>query len=336
MRNLRIIFFLAIVVALLSLAMRTYATDSQNAREVAFQNGSVTLQGTLLVPKHPGPHPAIIFLHGSGPQTREFAMPHAERFARLGIASLVFDKRGSGASSGDWTTSSLDDLARDAVAGIEFLKTQKEIDRHQVGIWGISQAGWVSALASSLTDEIAFLIMVTGGGATPLETEMYAYKTTLRHAELSAKDQSEALDLLHLYFEYLRTGENRNDLLKAIQASKAKKWSSIMPLERVLPSEAHVEKWRWVATFDPAPYIAEMKFPVLILLAEKDEFTPTELASRKWEENLRKAGNRDYEIKIFKGANHGIRLGAHHSAAESTFADGYWETMENWLQKHLK
>jgi Esterase FrsA-like len=88
--------------------------------EVSFQNGDVTLSGTLIVPLTRGPHPAIVFTHGGGPDTRDAARFFADHFARYGIASLIYDKRGVGKSAPerDWGRSSFDDLAGDALAGV--------------------------------------------------------------------------------------------------------------------------------------------------------------------------------------------------------------------------
>ena len=61
-------------------------------REVTFRNGSVELHGTLMLPAAQSPSPAVVFLHGSGPHPRAGFRPYAEEFARLGVASLFFDK----------------------------------------------------------------------------------------------------------------------------------------------------------------------------------------------------------------------------------------------------
>jgi hypothetical protein len=89
--------------------------------EVGFENGGTHLAGTLLAPVTPGPHPAIVMLHGSGPSTRESLQPFADVFARNGIAVLLHDKRGTGASTGNWTHATFDDLASDAIAAVEYL-----------------------------------------------------------------------------------------------------------------------------------------------------------------------------------------------------------------------
>jgi hypothetical protein len=70
--------------------------------EVSFQNGEVKLAGTLFVPLKKGTHPAVVFFHGSGPQTRDsYLRFFADLFAQHGVATLIFDKRGTGASTGE-------------------------------------------------------------------------------------------------------------------------------------------------------------------------------------------------------------------------------------------
>lgn len=96
------------------------AQSSFTEQEVSFKNGSVELSGTYMTPEGEGKFPAIVFLHGSGPHQRAGFRPYAEEFAKLGIASLYFDKRGSGKSGGSWTTSSLNDIAGDVLTDVEF------------------------------------------------------------------------------------------------------------------------------------------------------------------------------------------------------------------------
>ena len=72
----------------------------------------------------PGKHPAIILVHGSGPEDREFVLPFARFLVPRGIAILGYDKRGVGGSTGDWKTASFDDLAGDVVSA--FAKYRRE------------------------------------------------------------------------------------------------------------------------------------------------------------------------------------------------------------------
>src|SRR5258708_24595284 len=96
--------------------------------EVSFRNGDVTLSGTLLLPLTEVPHPAVVFLHGSGSEGRYAARFLAEYFTPHGIAALIYDKRGVGTSTGDWKRSDFNDLAGDSIAGIHFLQQRNEIN----------------------------------------------------------------------------------------------------------------------------------------------------------------------------------------------------------------
>src|SRR5262249_21988032 len=110
---------------------------------VTFASGDVRLAGVLMLPPGPGPHPALVLVHGSGYGTRGQYAPEADRFARNGIAVLAFDKRGCGGSTGDWRQADFDELAGDVLAAFRHLRGDRRIRANKIGLWGISQAGWV-------------------------------------------------------------------------------------------------------------------------------------------------------------------------------------------------
>ena len=101
--------------------------EIEKSENVRFSNGDVRLAGTLISPSTGGKHPAIILVHGSGAENRDYILPFARFLVRRGIAVLVYDKRGVGGSNGDWKTASFEDLAGDVVAAFEYLKTRSDI-----------------------------------------------------------------------------------------------------------------------------------------------------------------------------------------------------------------
>src|SRR6266849_6497704 len=149
------------------------ASENQNLNEaeVDFKNGDTTLAGRLLIPITDGAHPAIVIIHGSGPDEGSEYRVYAEQFARAGIAALIYDKRGSGKSSGDWRHLTLEDLTGDALAAVRYLKSRPEINPRQIGLWGISQGSWIVALAASRSKDVAFVITVAGDGVSPTQQE---------------------------------------------------------------------------------------------------------------------------------------------------------------------
>src|SRR5262249_56194043 len=90
----------------------------------------------------------------------------SDYFAHLGFATLSYDKRGVGQSTGTYThdvnAQEFEKLAGDALAGVALLRTRPEIDRRRIGFWGISQAGWIIALAAGRSPDVAYSVVGSG------------------------------------------------------------------------------------------------------------------------------------------------------------------------------
>ena len=124
-----------------------HAVDAVRTEAVRFQSGDVTLAGTLFIPDERGRHPAIVLFHGSGPEPRNPSV--ADWFARHGVIVLTYDKRGVGESTGDFRAVSFTELADDGLAAIQLLRARPDVDAERIGVWGLSQGGWLGPLAAS-------------------------------------------------------------------------------------------------------------------------------------------------------------------------------------------
>jgi alpha/beta superfamily hydrolase len=182
-------------------------------QRVSFRNGAETLAGTLLLPSTRGPHPAAVFVHGSGEQDRNgfvsiirFAADH---FARHGVAALIYDKPGVGESTGHWETKTLDDLATDALAAHKFLLSHKDIDSEQVGLWGGSQAAWIMPKVAAQSNHVAFIISVSGAGSgiSVGDQVLYNLEIDLGNAGFSQEEISEWKQAYRILYELVRAGE---------------------------------------------------------------------------------------------------------------------------------
>jgi len=72
----------------------------KGAGDFSIKNGGVTITGTLDLPTTNGPHPVMIFIPGSGRETREADRPARDIVLPQGIALFRYDKRGLGQSTG--------------------------------------------------------------------------------------------------------------------------------------------------------------------------------------------------------------------------------------------
>ena len=132
---------------------------------VMFHNGEVTLGGTLLLPETPRPCPGVALVHGSGDDTRDDYRVFARYFAERGIATLIYDKRGVGASTGSWRAGTFTELAGDALAAVRLLAQRGDIDSRRIGLWGCSEGGWVAPLAASQSPDVRFLVAISAAGS---------------------------------------------------------------------------------------------------------------------------------------------------------------------------
>lgn len=161
------------------------ATDVAAPRmvDVQFVSEGTTLSGSLWLPAGKGRFPAMVVVHGSGRATRSVAAGAAGHFNQRGIAVLGYDKRGVGRSGGTYvgrrnaSEENLTLLARDAAAGVALLASRDDVDGERIGLWGVSQAGWIVPMAAVFRPEVAFTILVSGPTVTVGEEAVYSRLT---------------------------------------------------------------------------------------------------------------------------------------------------------------
>jgi len=297
--------------------------------EVSFTNRNVTLAGTLVLPPTKGPHPAVVLVHGSPPTVRGELRIFADFFALNGVAALIYDKRGCGKSTGDLNKFRFDDLASDALAGLELLKNRSDINPHQIGLWGISQGGYVVSLAASRCEDVAFIIDVSGSGITPEANSTYQVEHWMKAAGYSKADINDARSLYLLTSRSLRTNSDWNEVEAARKAAQNKSWYKAIPyMYRGARNTDTLSQLTW--NYDPVPALRNVHCPVLAIYGELDPWVPARKSADIWKTSLAKAGNHDVVIKIFPHANHEM-------LDPRTYAllPGFFTLQRDWLLKHL-
>jgi dienelactone hydrolase len=230
---------------------------------------------------------------------------------------------------------SLDQMAQDSIAALDFLRSQPEIDPRRVGLWGHSQAGQVISRASTLSSDIAFVIVLAGGGATPREVEDYGYLGRLRRANASPDAIMRALAWVRDYYDYVRTGRGYDALVGRLSAEPAAEWVRALGVSTVYPTPEQQPSWQWVATYDPAADIRRMRMPVLLLFGSADESTPAGPSLAAWRAALAAGGNRRVEWRTFAGADHHFLVPPETSGWPS-LAPRYYEVQIAWLNRLVR
>jgi pimeloyl-ACP methyl ester carboxylesterase len=150
---------------------------------VRFTCNGATLAGTLALPTGPGPHPAAVWVHGSGEASRltYSGTPLVQALVQAGVAVLSYDKRGVGASQGKCCpgdSGHFNLLAADAAGALQALATRRDIDPERLGFIGASQAGWVVPLAVVRADRpVRFTVLADAPVVSHGQEQLYSRLT---------------------------------------------------------------------------------------------------------------------------------------------------------------
>jgi dipeptidyl aminopeptidase/acylaminoacyl peptidase len=138
--------------------------------EVSFENRhkGIQLAGMLFLPEGEGPFPTAIIIHGSGTSRRNsvWYLSVAKHLQDNGIAVLLPDKRGSEKSEGEWVGANFEELATDTLSAIEFVKNQQTFEYSTIGLIGMSQGGWIAPVAATKSDDVSFVVSMSGAAVT--------------------------------------------------------------------------------------------------------------------------------------------------------------------------
>ena len=153
--------------AFASLGGVAYQHRGGSTRNVEFPGADITIAATVYQPRAAGPHPAVVLVHGSAPLRRGFYSFWAERLARKGVIVVVPDKRGVGGTGGTFernnntSHANLELLASDVSAALDYAASVTGVDTTRLGLFGLSQAGWVAPMAALRSNRARFLLLVT-------------------------------------------------------------------------------------------------------------------------------------------------------------------------------
>ena len=309
-----------------------------NSHDVTFQNGDITLAGTLTTPFWGTRHKAVVLVSGSGSQNRDEELFGHKPFAviadyltRHGIAVLRYDDRGVGGSSKGSKDDTTLDLATDAMAAVDYLKSRKDIDTTHIGIVGHSEGGLIAVInAAQHPQDVNFIVTLAGPYVSGRDI-------LVRQNQLIAETMGQSLDdsqLKHID-EIFETIYNSTDteqlavrLTEILKSDSTNKQQDIETTVRVMTSPWYVA----FVKLDPTQYLSQVKCPVFA-------------ANGTWDyqvdamQNLAMAQKMipQATIKQYEGLNHMFQPSSsrqasmNYGAIETTISEQVLKDMVEWI-----
>ena len=233
---------------------------------IEFISHNVKLSGTIVFPNNGEIHSAVVFVHGSGKQTKN--MHWAKRFASEGIAALVYDKRGVGRSGGEYegnqsvSEKNVNLLADDSIAALNVLHKHAKTKNLPLGLTGISQAGWIVPIASEKSKLVNFMVLWSSPVCKVSEEDIFSKYT----ADIDSKQ-----------------------IPSYAEALKSRKEKYIWP--DFLGKDS-----------DPSESLGKLEIPGLWIFGANDGSIPIDLSIRRLKKHIYLG--HEYDYVLFSGLGH--------------------------------
>ena len=327
--------------------------------EVSYENktDAVKLAGTLTLPRSGGPFPAVVLITGSGQQDRNETIAGHRPFlvlsdylTRHGIAVLRVDDRGTGGSSSGTPNATSENYAGDVVAGIDFLKSRKEINVRQIGLIGHSEGAMIAPMAAIRSKDVSFVVMMAGTGLPGDDVLLLQSDVSLKAQGASEEGIKLTRELFGGVFAILKTSVDGVLAEKQIRETLAVKTGAMSEAQRKGISEIltlidtqlkqfYLTEWfRFFLRYDPRPTLRKVQIPLLALHGEKDlQAAPKEnldgIAAA-----LKEGGNKDFSIVLLPQLNHLFQtsrtgLVTEYGEIEETISPVALKAISDWILK---
>lgn len=311
--------------------------------DIVFNSGDIRLAGTLIKPAEAGAFPAVVMLHGSGPETRGGPgyRVNANALVRSGVAVLIYDKRGTGASGGDFDTARYRDFVADAIAAVHYLADREDIDSDRIGLFGNSESGWFTPEIAAVSHGVAFIVNRVGPPLSWIETVLWEVRNEFLAEGAAEADLDTLLALTLRKWDYLRAaaadpalamGPEREALAAAISEIRATVAHADRLLEVLPVYDADFYQKFANYSYDPASYLKEINIPMLYVFGELDVNVPT-AQSVAFLETFREEYKKNITIRVLPGVGH--TLIAWKGLLEAGYQPGYLDFIGSWAAQQV-
>jgi pimeloyl-ACP methyl ester carboxylesterase len=341
------------------------ATLPYSVEDVSFPGSGegIELAGTLTLPEGPGPHPAIVLMSGSGAQDRDESLRPisalkpfaviADALTRAGVAVLRYDDRGVGGSTGDYAAATVEELAADGAAALDYLRTREEIDTERIGVLGHSEGGLYTAMLAARDPAIAFVVAMATPVADGVSLIVEQRAAILRAAGGSEEEVAQDREFAARAMPLARDGD-REGFVAAARDYFSGLYERLTEEEQALAGdrEAFLERQvkaldrllsdyaRSLLAYDPAPDWAEVGVPVLGLYGANDVQVVLDQNEPALREALERGGGTNLTVVVFPDANHLFQASETGSVTEYStlapeFTADFLPTLVGWVSDQV-
>jgi fermentation-respiration switch protein FrsA (DUF1100 family) len=248
--------------------------------------------------------------------------------------------------------STTQDFAGDVLAAVQLLKSRPDVDSKHIGLCGHSEGGVVAPIAASRSNDVAFIILMSGMGVTGEKILLSQGQAIVRVEGASAEELQKLAEWQNRIFKVVHDGRGweelrediRRDMLAQVEKMPPEQKKSI-PDPKVY-ADAAVEAqlkmpqspwFKYFLDFDPAPYLEKVRCPVLALFGELDLQVPAEENKQAIVAALLKGGNKDYTVQVFPKANHlylaaGTGSPKEYPMVKKEFVPGFLDFITRWIR----
>jgi pimeloyl-ACP methyl ester carboxylesterase len=282
--------------------------------ETRFKADDAELAGRLLLPAGDARVPVVVLVHGSEQASGREIFSLQRQFPAAGIGAFVYDKRGTGGSTGTFTHG-YRRLAADAAAAVREARRLAGKRVSRAGLHGGSQGGWVAPLAATLTP-VDFVIAAYGLAVSPLDEDREAVALDMSRHGFGAEETRKALEVARAVEDIVKANFQQGYAgLEALRAKySGESWfrylrGNVTGLLLIEPETFWREKGPVLFAgilpdYDPMPVLETLRTPQLWILGADDVDAPPQ-------ETWRRLLKLDREGKpitavMLRGAEHGL------------------------------
>jgi uncharacterized protein len=282
--------------------------------ETTFHGRGVNLAGRLVLPRGNERVPIVVLIHGAEHDPAREIYFLQRLFPAEGVGAFVYDKRGTGASGGEYTQD-FDVLADDAVAAMREARRLAGGRAGRTGYQGGSQAGWIVPLAATRLP-VDFAIVSFGLAVSVIDEDQEEVALEMHLKGHNEAETTKALEVASAAeaviasgftsgfgrFDAVRSRYRDEPWYKDVHGNYT--WILLPYNEAELREKGKDFNWHTPFYYDPMPTLRKVTTPQLWVLGQYDLEAPSAETSKRLLTLIRQG--HDITVALYPGAEHGM------------------------------